>query len=75
MLCKQLEKEGTSKEELVRRLKDDTSRPLLAGGDIEKKIEELMSKRKDIYESTAELIIDTDGLNRVQIVNTIMERI
>ena len=65
----------TSKEELVRRLKDDTSRPLLAGGDIEKKIEELMSKRKDIYESTAELIIDTDGLNRVQIVNTIMERI
>ncbi len=65
----------TSKAELVRRLKGDKSRPLLAGGDVEKKIDDLMSKRKDIYESTAELIVDTDGLSKAKIVDTIMERI
>lgn len=64
----------TSREELIKRLKNNTSRPLLAGGEIEKKIDDLMAKRKDIYESTAELVLDTDGLSKWHIVNTIMER-
>ncbi len=64
----------TSKEELIKRLENDKSRPLLSGGDIEKRIDELMNNRKDIYESVAELIIDTDGLNKEEIVDTILER-
>lgn len=49
----------TPKEELVKRLLNDTSRPLLKGGNIEQKIDTLMSLRKDIYEETADIIIDT----------------
>lgn len=53
----------TSKEELVRRLQSDTTRPLLAGGKLEEKIDSLMSARKDIYESAADIIIDTDSMS------------
>lgn len=49
----------TPKEELVKRLLNDTSRPLLKGGNIEQKIDTLMGLRKDIYEETADIIIDT----------------
>ncbi len=45
---------------LVRRLSHDKTRPLLAGGNVEEKINELMGKRADIYEKRADLIIDTD---------------
>lgn len=51
----------TAKEELVKRLKNDTTRPLLAGGDLEQKIDTLMQARKDIYEGAADVIIDTDN--------------
>jgi len=53
----------TSKEELVRRLQSDTTRPLLAGGRLEKKISSLMAERKDIYESAADVILDTDNMS------------
>ncbi len=53
----------TSKEELVRRLQSDTTRPLLAGGKLDEKIDSLMSARKDIYESAADIIIDTDSMS------------
>lgn len=53
----------TSKEELVRRLQSDTTRPLLAGGKLEEKIESLMAARKDIYESVADVILDTDSMS------------
>lgn len=51
----------TSKEELVRRLQSDITRPLLAGGELSERIDSLMSARKDIYESAADIILDTDG--------------
>lgn len=53
----------TSKRELVRRLQSDTTRPLLAGGKLEEKIDSLMLARKDIYESAADIILDTEGMS------------
>jgi shikimate kinase len=50
----------TSVDELVRRLKSDTKRPLLAGGDLRAKILELMEKRENIYKALADVIIDTE---------------
>ena len=45
---------------LVKRLSHDKTRPLLAGGNVEQKITELMQRRADIYEKRADIIIDTD---------------
>lgn len=51
----------TTPEELVRRLRQDTTRPLLAGGDIEERIHTLMEVREAIYNEAAQLVVDTDG--------------
>lgn len=51
----------TSVEELVRRLIGDTTRPLLSGGDIRSKIENLMTTRESLYKEAADQIISTDG--------------
>ena len=48
-------------EELTKRLTGDTTRPLLAGGNIREKITHLMDKRLSDYLDAAEVIIDTDG--------------
>lgn len=47
---------------LVKRLSHDKSRPLLAGGNLEARINKLMGERADIYEERADLILDTDGM-------------
>ncbi len=57
----------TSIDELERRLKNDTKRPLLAGGNIREKIESLMSAREDIYISVADCVIKTDNKSFKQI--------
>lgn len=46
---------------LCERLKGDTQRPLLQGGDVRERILALMEKRAALYEEGAALIIDTDG--------------
>lgn len=56
---------------LVNRLKNDKSRPLLQGGELKEKIENLMQKREKIYEDRADLIIDTTGLSLKEIYNEI----
>ena len=48
-------------EELTKRLAGDTTRPLLAGGNIREKITHLMDMRLSDYLDAAEVIIDTDG--------------
>lgn len=50
-----------SKGTLLNRLQGDTSRPLLRGGELEQKIESLMSAREAIYEEVADVIVETDG--------------
>ncbi len=46
---------------LEERLKNDTSRPLLQG-DLKERLKKLYSERSHIYESVADVIVDTDGL-------------
>ena len=51
----------TTKEELIRRLSGDTSRPLLQGGALEEKVSALMAAREAIYLETAHREVVTDG--------------
>lgn len=60
---------------LVKRLKNDSKRPLLAGDDMEKKIHELMQQRESIYLSVADMIVDTDEKTFAQIYNEIEDHI
>ncbi|MDO5382984.1 MAG: shikimate kinase [Eubacteriales bacterium] len=62
----------TSKEELVRRLKNDDTRPLLQGCDLQERIDSLMKQREDIYKSAADMILPTDGLSFEEMYRTIM---
>lgn len=50
-----------SKETIVERLRGDSTRPLLAGGALEEKVERLMREREQIYLACADYVIDTDG--------------
>lgn len=60
---------------VVKRLKNDTTRPLLSGTreEAKAKVRDLLSKRKDIYEACAHKVIVTDKLNKEQIVEKILE--
>lgn len=49
----------TGVDELVRRLEKDTTRPLLAGGGLEEKINRLISERSEFYEAAADIEVDT----------------
>ncbi len=49
-----------SKETIGKRLEGDTTRPLLAGQDADKKVEELLNYRGPIYEATAQHVVETD---------------
>lgn len=51
----------TSKEEIIRRLSGDTTRPLLQGDALEKKVNALMNAREQIYQDTAHAVVETDG--------------
>ena len=46
---------------LLKRLQGDTSRPLLQGN-LAQRLTELYNARRAVYESVADIIIDTDGL-------------
>lgn len=63
------------KDILVKRLKDDTSRPLLKGGNLEEKIADLMSKREAAYIKAADIIIETDGLSVLEVAEKVLELI
>ncbi|HCT92143.1 MAG TPA: shikimate kinase [Lachnospiraceae bacterium] len=62
-------------ETLMGRLGRDNSRPMLRGGDLRTRIEELMAKRQDTYEKVADLIIDTDGKSFERLILEISEKI
>ena len=61
-------------ETLIKRLKGDTSRPLLQGG-LEEKVNSILSARAHIYESVADFIIDTDGLTPAEIAKIIEDTV
>lgn len=60
-------------ETIYERLYNDTTRPLLQGENPQQKIAELLGKRNAIYESTSDIIIDTDDKDFEQILSEIQE--
>lgn len=60
-------------ETVYKRLKEDTSRPLLQCENPLQKIEELLAVRKDAYEGCADIIIDVDDLTMDEIIDKIMQ--
>ncbi len=60
-----------SKEEIIRRVSKDVNRPLLQGGDLERKIANLMDAREQIYKDIAHLEVSTDGKTPEQLVKEI----
>jgi len=60
-------------ETVYKRLKGDTTRPLLQGDNPQEKIRTLMEARKEAYESCADLIIDVDDKDMVTILDIIEE--
>lgn len=63
----------TKKETLIERLKGDTTRPLLQGGELEARVESLMKDREHIYEAVSDISVDTDGKTLGQIADEIIE--
>ena len=57
-------------ETLLKRLEGDNSRPLLAGNK-EERLTELLNKRAPIYENVADIVINTDGLTPIEILEKI----
>jgi shikimate kinase len=62
-----------SKETTLQRLRGDTTRPLLQGGDAEQRIESMLAYRVPIYEKTAHAVITTDDKSVDEIVALIRE--
>lgn len=60
-------------ETIYERLKTDTTRPLLQGGDPLGRIRMLMEERDAAYEDAADLIVDVDGMGLEEIVRKIAE--
>ncbi|WP_411337553.1 shikimate kinase [Ruminococcus gauvreauii] len=60
-----------SVQTLLRRLKHDSSRPMLKGGDLQQKIETLQEQRKAEYEKVSDVRVVTDNKGFSQIVDEI----
>ena len=60
-------------EELITRLQNDTTRPLLAASDIRERVETLYAKRLPLYEAAADYILETDGKSFYEIIKEIEE--
>lgn len=61
-------------EELYNRLKDETNRPLLAVENPQEEIKRLLEEREEYY-NTADIKVNTDGLQVAEIVEIIVEKI
>lgn len=59
-------------ETVIRRLKGDTSRPLLSGEDVRDRVRALLESRSPVYESTAHLTVDVDEKSPVEICREIL---
>lgn len=62
----------TTKEVIKKRLRGDTTRPLLADNDVDIKLDNLLTYRSPIYESVAHSIIETDHKNIDHIIDDII---
>ncbi len=64
-----------SPDSILKRLKNDTSRPLLKEGNKLEKIKFLLSDREDYYKKAADIIIKTDGKSVEEITDEILGEI
>lgn len=62
-------------ETIYERVKDDTTRPLLQGGDPLTKIKTLLNERDPYYQAAADVVITVDGKSFEQILNEIEEHV
>ncbi len=62
-------------EEIIRRTRKDTSRPLLWGKDSREKAIKLLESRNQTYHKVADLVIDTTGKTPENISKEILERL
>lgn len=65
---------STTESTVIKRLKGDTTRPLLRGTkeEVKAKVHDLMSKRRDLYKDAAHLVIETDKLKKDEVVAKIV---
>ena len=60
-------------ESVYKRLKGDTTRPLLAGTNVRERVEELLSLRDPLYRDASHVCVATDGRELSWIVEEILE--
>ncbi len=60
-----------SKEVTLERLLGDTTRPLLAGEEMEEKVDRLLEERMPYYEESAHVVIETDHKSFYEIINDV----
>ena len=61
----------SSPEDIARRLRNDTNRPLLQGDDPLKRLRDLLAVRAPLYEETAHFVIDTVRCSTAQVVRKV----
>lgn len=61
----------SSPEDIARRLRNDTNRPLLQGEDPLKRLRDLLAVRAPLYEETAHFVIDTVRCTTAQVVRKV----
>ena len=64
-----------TEDTLVDRLTGDSKRPLLKGGDLRTKIQDLFARREETYVNLADLIVDTDDCSYETVYKSIKERL
>jgi shikimate kinase len=64
-----------SNELLWRRLRRDRRRPLLQVADPQERLRAMSAERAPLYEDTAAIVIDTDGLSFDHLVERVIERL
>lgn len=60
---------------LWKRLRRDRRRPLLQVADPRQRLRDMSAEREPLYEETARLIVDTEGLSFDRLVGAVMERL
>lgn len=61
----------SSPEDIARRLRNDTNRPLLQGDDPLKRLRDLLLVRAPLYEETAHFVIDTMRCSTTQVIRKV----
>ncbi|MDI7253391.1 MAG: shikimate kinase, partial [Actinomycetota bacterium] len=56
---------------ILRRVGGGEGRPLLAGGRVAERVEELLSRREEAYRQAAHYVVDTDGRSVEEVVEEI----